>query len=304
MSVDPSDDSTFWFTNEYMGSGWKTRIASFNFGPIMPPVVYAGNDTLICSADPFTTDASASYQQSVLWESSGDGFFLDPTKLDAIYLRGSGDIDSGQVQLTINAMGYLPDVIAKDSLILSFTRMASSYAGVDTSMCAGESIMLNGTASNYDSLEWTTEGDGTFDMDTVLHPYYTPGPEDVINGYTYLHLLAYDIFPCVQHSNDKMRLNIEDCTGIPETSKGQLEMKVVPNPASSQVKFDLTGFTEKDEILVALINSEGQTVFTMRLKNINGSYSNNIDLSYFPHGIYYLKASNASYNVSRKLVIQ
>ncbi|MCX6282157.1 MAG: BACON domain-containing carbohydrate-binding protein [Bacteroidetes bacterium] len=39
MSVDPSDDKTFWFTDEYIGNGGsrKTRIASFKF--IFPPAV-------------------------------------------------------------------------------------------------------------------------------------------------------------------------------------------------------------------------------------------------------------------------
>jgi hypothetical protein len=34
MSVDPSDDETFWYTNEYSNGGWnwKTKIASFTFG--------------------------------------------------------------------------------------------------------------------------------------------------------------------------------------------------------------------------------------------------------------------------------
>ncbi len=34
MSVDPTDDATFWYTTEYSGGGWnwKTQIASFNFG--------------------------------------------------------------------------------------------------------------------------------------------------------------------------------------------------------------------------------------------------------------------------------
>jgi PKD repeat protein len=33
MSVDPADDCTFWYTNEYVGSGgnWQTQIASFKF---------------------------------------------------------------------------------------------------------------------------------------------------------------------------------------------------------------------------------------------------------------------------------
>ena len=34
MTIDPADDCTFWFTNEYMAAtspaGWQTRIASFS----------------------------------------------------------------------------------------------------------------------------------------------------------------------------------------------------------------------------------------------------------------------------------
>ena len=33
MNIDPTDDSTFWYTNQYMDSlgKWQTRIASFKF---------------------------------------------------------------------------------------------------------------------------------------------------------------------------------------------------------------------------------------------------------------------------------
>ena len=34
MSVDPNDDCTFWYTQEYYlanGSNWQTRIGSFKF---------------------------------------------------------------------------------------------------------------------------------------------------------------------------------------------------------------------------------------------------------------------------------
>ena len=31
MSVDPVDDSTFWYTSEYMNNGWKTRVISMAF---------------------------------------------------------------------------------------------------------------------------------------------------------------------------------------------------------------------------------------------------------------------------------
>ena len=40
MSVDPSDDRTFWFTGEYIvaGGNWSTRIATFAFGGVVPIV--------------------------------------------------------------------------------------------------------------------------------------------------------------------------------------------------------------------------------------------------------------------------
>src|SRR5664279_1034041 len=41
MSVDPVDDCTFWYTNEYLKSNgtwnWSTRIASFKFPSCVPP---------------------------------------------------------------------------------------------------------------------------------------------------------------------------------------------------------------------------------------------------------------------------
>jgi len=43
-------------------------------------------------------------------------------------------------------------------------------------------------AENYNSLEWTTSGDGAFDDNTVLNPIYTPGPTDIENGNTLLTL--------------------------------------------------------------------------------------------------------------------
>ncbi len=49
MSVDPSDDGTFWFTSEYIsGSNRKTKIASFLVGPLLPTADFTANNTLPC----------------------------------------------------------------------------------------------------------------------------------------------------------------------------------------------------------------------------------------------------------------
>ncbi len=48
MSIDPSDDETFWFTTEYSNGGWnwKTQIASFGFVQV-PIVDFSADDLLI-----------------------------------------------------------------------------------------------------------------------------------------------------------------------------------------------------------------------------------------------------------------
>jgi PKD repeat protein len=49
LSVDPTDDGTFWFTTQYPGSSnRKTKIASFQIGPIAPTANFSANNTLPC----------------------------------------------------------------------------------------------------------------------------------------------------------------------------------------------------------------------------------------------------------------
>ncbi len=78
MSVDPTDDCTFWFTTEYMpstgGAPWQTRIASFTLPgcsatPVSKPsaptnlTATAGNATVhLAWAAPTTGDAPTGYQ--------------------------------------------------------------------------------------------------------------------------------------------------------------------------------------------------------------------------------------------------
>jgi len=50
---------------------------------------------------------------------------------------------------------------------------------------------MNASGSQYDSLVWTTNGDGAFDSDTILNPVYTPGSGDIQNGSVKLTLKGF-----------------------------------------------------------------------------------------------------------------
>ncbi len=304
LSVDPADDSTFWFTTEYQRSGWKTRIASFDFGPILPPSVSAGNDTTICESEPFMANAEALYQQSVMWYTGGDGFFNDPTRVDAIYLRGQGDVTSGQVTLWVIAQGYIQGQEVSDTMNLYFARMSEANAGPDTNVCAGESIMLFGSATDQDSLRWTSDGDGVFDNDTVFTPVYTPGIDDIEKGFVWLRLTSYDNFPCDNSNTDKMKLTIDQCTGISETNLLPISMEVIPNPAISRLNFHIRGAGAKEVLLLTLTDGKGEIIFTLKTETQDGNYSNSMDVNRFPKGVYFLKAETMRSSVTEKVIIQ
>ncbi|MBW6490406.1 MAG: PKD domain-containing protein [Lentimicrobium sp.] len=48
ISVDPTDDKTFWYTNQYVSGGRRTRIASFSFGPPLPAPAFIASNELPC----------------------------------------------------------------------------------------------------------------------------------------------------------------------------------------------------------------------------------------------------------------
>jgi PKD repeat protein len=49
LSVDPANDATFWFTTEYKASSTlKTKIASFQIGPVLPSADFTANTVIPC----------------------------------------------------------------------------------------------------------------------------------------------------------------------------------------------------------------------------------------------------------------
>ncbi len=66
-----------------------------------------------------------------------------------------------------------------------------AFAGDSVSLCLPKPYLLNASdAGFYSALKWTTSGDGTFDDDILLHPTYTFGANDILNGGVTLTLTA------------------------------------------------------------------------------------------------------------------
>lgn len=70
------------------------------------PIAYAGPDQSLCSMTTYDlVFANAEFYSTLLWTTSGDGTFSDPTVMQPTYTFGPNDIATGSATLTLTAQG-------------------------------------------------------------------------------------------------------------------------------------------------------------------------------------------------------
>lgn len=80
------------------------------------------------------------------------------------------------------------DAAYVDYIIFPATLSTSGYAGADDVICAGQTYQLDGVGNYYNSLIWSTSGDGAFSDAGILNPVYTLGENDINAGSVILTL--------------------------------------------------------------------------------------------------------------------
>jgi len=161
---------------------------------------------------------SISFYCKVSSESSYDylKFYVDNTLLG----QWSGEVDWERVVYTVTPGNhtfkwiYSKDVSLSvggdaawvDYIVFPVPLQTTAFAGPDAATCESASYLLNGSATNYTTVGWTTSGDGVFDNAASLSAFYTPGAADVTNGSVTLTLTVNG--PEGQIRTDNMELTI------------------------------------------------------------------------------------------------
>lgn len=139
----------------------------------------AGPDDMICVTDPsYSITGATSDNVTLMWTSSGDGTFSDPTIINPVYTRGSLDLTS----VTLTLSGTKIDgcaVTLTDDMVLTFAGLPAADAGSDRQLCSGTpDVALTDASASNGSVSWTTSGDGTFSDPAATNPVYTFGVSD------------------------------------------------------------------------------------------------------------------------------
>src|SRR5207248_619427 len=109
MSVDPADDCTFWYTNEYLTTNgsfnWKTRIGSFKFTSCGQHGSSLSVTTLISSLNPSALGKAVTFTATVK-PASGSGTPTGTVTFnDGATVLGPGTLSSGTATFTTSGLG-------------------------------------------------------------------------------------------------------------------------------------------------------------------------------------------------------
>ncbi len=304
MSIDPADDSTFWYCHMYrLASNWRTQFASFNMAPGAAPQVDAGADEYMCiSESTVTTKANAIAALSVLWTSAGDGMLLYTNRLQTLYAPGTNDRANGSVVLTCQVTGWNGDVVS-DQMTVFINDVPQANAGNDTLICYNEILQLQASTEFAETILWQTAGDGTFDDPTIVDASYTPGNQDITNGSVELTLNAYATDVCVGEAFDKVLVTVDVCNAIDENEAVKNMVQISPNP--NQGKFELKiSNKQKEKLSWKISTMQGEIIQKHTNKSNSRSTTESVDLSGYPAGTYIVQVTIGNNSYAEKVVIK
>jgi hypothetical protein len=138
LSVDPTDNCTFWFTSEYLsatGSApWQTRVGSFTF-----PSCLTG---LTGTLEGHVTNSSLPIPNAIVetngfsTTTGGDGFYQFP------------DLPAGTYTVTVSAYGYQPETVSNIDVLYNVTTTQ------DFNLTPAPMVNLSGVVSDGSGQGW------------------------------------------------------------------------------------------------------------------------------------------------------
>ncbi len=174
------------------------------------PQVDAGDAAVVCTGESLQLNGSVDQYTYFLWTTSGDGYFSNMISESPIYYPGQTDLNTGVFTLTLTAYPIYPcytPVI--DELIIDI--VSDPYVEIITednqTYPAGIPVQIEAAGDDFQSLLWTTSGDGTFSNPESLTPEYFPGPTiDVSGDPVLMSVTAYAAEGCGVDMSDQINM--------------------------------------------------------------------------------------------------
>ncbi|MDP2723849.1 MAG: NosD domain-containing protein [Bacteroidales bacterium] len=139
-------------------------------------VVYAGNDTTIFNDEEILLSEASELNATVTnWESTGDGVFIADTILNAIYIPGEADRNTGYVTLILSGINSCSSHVdsIRLTIVSRFTIRGSVWQnGLPAHLCAVVAFEQSGSSAVSARSVVTTNVNGNFLFDDLIPSKY------------------------------------------------------------------------------------------------------------------------------------
>lgn len=180
-------------------------------------------DQTVCSGSPVTLAGSIGGAATTGTWTGGAGVYTPGnTSLNCTYAPSPAEIAAGTVTLTLTTndpAGPCPAV--SDQMTLTISPQAIVYAGVDQTICIGNTVTLAGTIGGSAVSGTWSGGTGTFNPDnTSLTAVYTPGTVETTAGTATLTFTTNDPAGPCSSVNDQMTITVNQ---LPTANAGSAQ---------------------------------------------------------------------------------
>ena len=168
------------------------------------------------------------------------------------------------------------DNIITDQVTVTVFELPMVDLGDDITVCANHTAVIDGTTAGAVSYLWTPGG------------YTTPVIEVDTTGIgigTIIYTLKVtNINGCV--GEDDITVIFDPCVNLDELGNA-FRLAVYPNPASTVLNINITGAATS--VSYKLLNYQGSAVYSHEIGKLSGFAAQQLDISGYSAGIYYLR---------------
>lgn len=258
------------------------------------PIGNAGSDDEICEDESYLLSGEAFSYSSILWTTSGDGIFDDPSLLGATYFPGSIDITNETVDLTLTVIpnypciGSITDQIKLD--IINFPEQPLTPIGpivIDLDVTQ-TSEYTTSQVVNTTSYHWVlipSEAGIIESNDTIGTVFWEPS---YLGIYAYVYVNA--INDCGDTSSDSLEISLSPVYIIDHSISNII---VYPNPTENYLSITIESKNIKE---INIYNHFHQRVFN------TSEYSGEVDISKLRTGIYIIEIITSENLIRQKVI--
>lgn len=233
---------------------------------VIDPSFDIGADTTVCLDGSYSLFAGVGLD-SVIWSTGDRGRYLPVTQSGLIYARA-----------------YRGGCEAYDTILITGLSMPAVELGSDTTICLGDSLLLDATHSNAASYVWQDS--------STASSYWVNA-----SGMYYVTLTSAD--GCVV--SDSITVEQDTCSGI-YISENRMEQgfELYPNPANEVVSLQIGNLN--GSVSVELITPSGRCMMSLEVPFENGH--GYLNVTEWSSGLYYVKARFADREWVMPLILE